>query len=131
MSGEKNDYRRNYDPGACREAAEYFRDYHQWAPGSASCSQDEATASTYSRSPIPTKRKTPPNVLTPAEIKLLLDRLASRERMLVLLAASAGLRQRELFGLKWADIDFELKTMYVTRSIVCGVVGPCKTESSQ
>jgi integrase len=33
--------------------------------------------------------------------------------------------------LKWADIDFELKTMNVTRSIVCGVVGPCKTESSQ
>jgi integrase len=77
------------------------------------------------------KRKTPPSVLTPSEIKLLLDRLAARERILVLLAASTGLRQSELFGLKWCDIDFELKTMNVTRSIVCGVVGPCKTESSQ
>jgi integrase len=70
-------------------------------------------------------------VLTPVEIKELLDRLALRERTLVLLAASTGLRQSELFGLKWLDIDFELKTMSVTRSIVCGVVGPCKTEASQ
>jgi integrase len=61
----------------------------------------------------------------------LLDRLAPRERTLVLLAASTGLRQSELFGLKWLDVDFELKTMSVTRSIVCGFVGPCKTESSQ
>jgi integrase len=49
----------------------------------------------------------------------------------VLLAASTGLRQSELFGLKWGDIDFAQGTMNVTRSIVYGVVGPCKTESSQ
>jgi integrase len=57
--------------------------------------------------------------------------LAIRERTLVLLAASTGLRQSELFGLKWGDIDFGQGTMSVTRSIVYGVVGPCKTESSQ
>jgi len=50
---------------------------------------------------------------------------------LVLVAASTGLRQSELFGLKWGDIDFAQNTMSVTRSIVCGVVRPCKTESSQ
>jgi integrase len=50
---------------------------------------------------------------------------------LVLLAASTGLRQSELFGLKWGDINFAEGTMNVTRSIVCGVVGPCKTESSK
>jgi integrase len=77
------------------------------------------------------KRMTPPSVLAPAEIKVLLDRLALRERTLVLLAASTGLRQSEMFGLKWSDIDFNLRTMSVTRSIVCGVAGPCKTESSQ
>jgi hypothetical protein len=48
-----------------------------------------------------------------------------------LLAASTGLRQSEIFGLKWDDIDFERGTMSVIRSIVYGVVGPCKTESSQ
>jgi integrase len=44
---------------------------------------------------------------------------------------STGLRQSELFGLKWGAIDFSQGTMNVTRSIVYGVVGPCKTESSQ
>jgi integrase len=67
----------------------------------------------------------------PSEIKALVDHLDIRERTLVLLAASTGLRQSEMFGLKWSDIDFAQKNMYVTRSIVYRVVGPCKTESSQ
>ncbi len=49
----------------------------------------------------------------------------------MLVVASTGLRQSELFGLKWGDINSAQGTMSVTRSIVCGVVGPCKTESSQ
>jgi integrase len=77
------------------------------------------------------KRRTPPATLVPAEIKALIDCLALRERTLVLLAASTGLRQSEIFGLKWGDIDFERGTMSVIRSIVYGAVGPCKTESSQ
>ena len=77
------------------------------------------------------KRRTTPSVLTPAEIKALINGLGLRERTLVLLAASTGLRQSELFGLKWGDINFAQGTMNVTRSIVYGVVGPCKTESSQ
>jgi integrase len=67
------------------------------------------------------KRRTAPSVLEPAEIKALLDGLAIRERTLVLLAASTGLRQSEIFGLKWGDIDFERGTMSVMRSIVYGV----------
>ena len=77
------------------------------------------------------KRKCAPNVLTPEEIKTLINGLALRERTLVLIAVSTGLRQSELFGLKWSDINFDNATLYVTRSIVCGVVGPCKTEASQ
>ena len=77
------------------------------------------------------KRRTAPSVLTPTEIKALLDGLNMREGTLVLLAASTGLRQSELFGVKWSDIDFAQRTMNVMRSIVYGVVGPCKTESSQ
>ncbi len=77
------------------------------------------------------KRRTVPSVLAPSEIKALLDNLALRERALVLLAASTGLRQSELFGMKWGDIDFSQNTMNVVRSSVYGVVGPCKTESSQ
>ncbi len=77
------------------------------------------------------KRRTAPTVLMPAEIKALVDKLRIRERTLVLLAVSTGLRQSELFGLRWSDIDFAQGTMNVTRSVVYGVVGPCKTESSQ
>src|SRR5215469_6662362 len=77
------------------------------------------------------KRRATPNVFTPAEIKALISSLGLRERTLVLLAVSTGLRQSELFGLKWDDINFAQGTMNVTRSIVYGVVGPCKTESSQ
>jgi integrase len=77
------------------------------------------------------KRRRTPIVLMPAEIKALVDNLTIRERTLVLLAVSTGLRQSELFGLKWGDIDFSQGTMNVTRSIVYGVVGSCKTESSQ
>ena len=77
------------------------------------------------------KRRTAPNVLSAAEIKILLAHLALRERTLVLLAVSTGLRQSELFALKWGDIDFRDGTMNVTRSIVYGIVGQCKTEASQ
>jgi len=77
------------------------------------------------------KRRRTPTVLIPAEIKALVDNLSIRERTLVLLAVSTGLRQSELFGLKWGDIEFSQRTMNVTRSIVYGVFGPCKTESSQ
>ena len=77
------------------------------------------------------KRRSAPSVLTPTEIKALLGGLNLRERTLVLLAVSTGLRQSELFGVKWCDIDFAQHTMNVMRSIVYGVVGPCKTESSQ
>ena len=76
-------------------------------------------------------RRTVPTVLTPTEIKLLLANLGLRERTLVLLAASTGLRQSELFALQWSDIDFAQGIMSVTRSIVYGVVGYCKTESSR
>jgi len=77
------------------------------------------------------KRRTAPSVLLPAEIKALINSLGVRERTLVLFAASTGLRQSEMFGLRWGDIDFAQGNMSVTRSVVYGVVGLCKTESSQ
>ena len=77
------------------------------------------------------KRRSPPVVLTAGEIRILLEGLKIRERTLVFIAASTGIRQSELFALKWGDINFSAGTMNVARSIVHGFVGPCKTESSQ
>lgn len=77
------------------------------------------------------KRRNAPDVLTADEIKALVDHLPLRERTLVLLAVSTGLRQSELFGLKWRDVDFQRGELSVVRSIVFGIVGRCKTESSQ
>ena len=72
------------------------------------------------------KRRSAPDVLTAAEIRALIDHLALRERTLVLLAASTGLRQSGLFGFKWRDVDFQHGELSVVRSIVFGVVGLCK-----
>jgi integrase len=77
------------------------------------------------------KRRSPPVVLTAGEIRIILEGLKIRERTLVFIAASTGIRQSELFALKWGDIDLSAGTMNVARSIVHGFVGPCKTESSQ
>jgi len=72
-----------------------------------------------------------PDILTSDEVQGLLANLRFRERTLVLLAVTTGLRRSELFALKWKDVDFQAKQIYVTRSIVQNVIGVCKTESSQ
>jgi integrase len=61
------------------------------------------------------KRKPAPVVLTPAAIRTLLEGLKIRERTLVFIVASTGIRQSELFALKWGDINFSAATMNVVR----------------
>jgi integrase len=77
------------------------------------------------------KRRVSPDILTTHEVQSLLANLRFRERTLVLLAVTTGLRRSEIFALKWKDVDFQTKQIHVTRSIVQNVVGICKTESSQ
>jgi integrase len=90
----------------------------------------------YDRNPIrlvrqSAKRRKIPVVLSVDEVQQLLEALALRERTLVLLDVATGLRMSELFGLKWADVNFYTNEVNVTRSIVMQVVGHCKTEASQ
>src|SRR3984893_17229104 len=47
------------------------------------------------------KRRTAPDILTSNEVQRLLVSLRFRERTLVLLAVTTGLRRSELFALKW------------------------------
>jgi integrase len=90
----------------------------------------------YDRNPIRlvrqrAKRRKIPVVLSVDEVQQLLQALALRERTLVLLDVATGLRMSELFGLKWADVNFYTNEVNVTRSIVMQVVGHCETEASQ
>jgi integrase len=77
------------------------------------------------------KRERIPDVLTVEEFQKLEAALPLRERVLVCLALSLGLRRGELAGLRWQDIDFEQLTVTVNRSVVDQVVGRAKTEASQ
>jgi integrase len=79
------------------------------------------------------KRATDPSILEPAEIAAILHKLEGVEpvRTAFLIAAVMGMRRGEIFGLQWADVDFERAVLHIRRSYVDGVVGQPKTESSR
>jgi len=77
------------------------------------------------------KRLRDPDTLTSAEFQALLKELASRERLMVLIAGSTGLRCGELIGLRWSDIDFERDSINLTRSIWQNLEGQPKTAASR
>jgi integrase len=70
-------------------------------------------------------------VLTPAEIASLLAELELRERAMVMLAGSTGLRRSELVALTWADIDCVLMQVNLRRSCARNHFGDTKTEASR
>ena len=76
------------------------------------------------------KRRTIPIILGHDEIRQLLDVVNPLARLLIFTVATTGLRQSELFGLRWSDIDFDNGQINITRSVVYGVISRCKTESS-
>lgn len=76
------------------------------------------------------KRRRAPTILEIAEIQALLGQLTGQFRLMVVLAATTGLRRSELFGLKWSDVDFVGLEISIRRSIYLGKVGICKTETS-
>jgi integrase len=77
------------------------------------------------------KRERIPDVLGVEEFQSLQAKLKIRERILVWLDMTLGLRRGELAGLRWEDIRFEDLTVMARRSIVDQVVGNVKTEASK
>jgi len=80
----------------------------------------------YSENPIhlvrqSAKRRRVPHILHVDEIKRLLDNVEFLPRLLIFLDATTGLRQSELFGLRWSDLDFDNAEISVVRSVVHGV----------
>ena len=77
------------------------------------------------------KRLRKKDVLNPSEFRALLDELSVRDRAIVLLAGSTGLRRSEFIGLTWADLDAEKMEIAITRSCFRNVFGETKTECSR
>ncbi len=77
------------------------------------------------------KRLREPDVLAPAEFARLLGELELRERTMVILAGSTGLRRSELVALVWSDIDLVNRFVNVRRSCVRNHFGDTKTEASR
>jgi len=77
------------------------------------------------------KREQIPVVLDAAEFQRLLGELRLRERVLVWVGMTTGLRRGELAGLKWSDVSFERLTINLLRSVVDQTVGKVKTEASK
>lgn len=77
------------------------------------------------------KRARIPTILSPQQIKELLEKLVDLPKTAVLLGASTGLRVGEILGLKWEDVDFENLELRVTRDVVKQRIERCKTEASR
>ena len=71
-------------------------------------------------------------VLTEDQIPLLLEKSKEYEfKVLFQVALFSGAREGELFGLKWADIDWENSQIEIKRSFNGGRWYPPKSKSSQ
>ena len=71
------------------------------------------------------------DVLTPEEFQDLVLQLSVRDRAMVLLIGSTGLRRSEMIALTWSDLNLSTMEVNVLRSCVRNRFGKTKTESSQ
>lgn len=70
-------------------------------------------------------------VLSPEEFQALLKQLSVRDRAMVLLIGSTGMRRSELVALVWTDINVQTMEVSITRSCVRNRFGDTKTECSR
>jgi integrase len=76
------------------------------------------------------KRLRDKDVLTPDEFQKLVQQLSVRDRAMVLLIGSTGLRRSEMIALTWSDLNTRTMEVNVLRSCVRNRFGKTKTESS-
>ena len=69
-------------------------------------------------------------ILSPAEITLLLEKAGGHYRIAFLTDFLTGMRAGELWGLQWGDIDFNAKRIHVRRSLWKGHFQTPKTKNS-
>lgn len=71
------------------------------------------------------------NVLTPDELRRVIDAATDPHRMPIALAIYTGIRQAEALGLQWGDIDWNKGTAEIRRTYRCGAFYQPKTASSR
>jgi integrase len=76
------------------------------------------------------KRLRDKDVLTPDEFQQLVKQLSVRDRAMVLLIGSTGLRRSEMIALTWSDLNIRAMEVNILRSCVRNRIGKTKTESS-
>jgi integrase len=72
----------------------------------------------------PKARQNPMRTLTPDEVKTLLGAASSNQFYpIIYTAVSTGLRQAELLGLRWRDVDFDSRSISVCQTLYkrCGI----------
>lgn len=70
-------------------------------------------------------------ILTPAEVGLLLEHASPKRKTLFLTAVLTGMRRGELLGLKWGDIDRNYTQIHVRRSLWKGQFVTPKSKKSE
>jgi integrase len=77
---------------------------------------DEILLVSPARKIVPPKvRRTRVTIPTGAQVQALADAISAHYRIAVWLAADAGLRQGEVLGLEWGDVDWDTATLHVSR----------------
>ncbi len=77
-----------------------------------------------------TQRLREPDILTPAEFAALTAELPLRERVMVMVAGTTGVRRSELIALTWRDVDFDTLQVIINKSCVRSQLGATKTAAS-
>ena len=70
-------------------------------------------------------------ILTKTQVSDILAQLREPARTMAFLDAFTGLRISELLGLKWSDVAFQKLEVSVSRAVVYGVEGKCKSKASK
>jgi integrase len=71
------------------------------------------------------------NILAPFEIQAVLQAADPRWRVIILAAVLTGLREAELLGLAWGDIDWSARQIYVRQQYTAGRFSELKTKASR
>lgn len=81
---------------------------------------------------LPQKRAVLPKItFEPAQIMQILGKLDEPYRVLVSVAAVTGMRASELFGLRWSDVDFDRRLLFIRQTFYRGEFGLPKSKSSE